>query len=69
MTTDIFHYFDYLAGNPLAAVTAILTLGVILVNGWTDAPTPLQPAWQPVPSARVPRSSWRRFLTFWGWWP
>ena len=38
MTTDIFHYFDYLAGNPLAAVTAILTLGVILVNGWTDAP-------------------------------
>lgn len=38
MTTDIFHYFDYLAGNPLAAVTAVLTLGVILVNGWTDAP-------------------------------
>ena len=33
MTTDIFHYFDYLAGNPLAAVTAVLTLGVILVNG------------------------------------
>lgn len=38
MTTDIFHYFNYLAGNPLAAVTAVLTLGVILVNGWTDAP-------------------------------
>lgn len=27
-----------LAGNPMLAVSAILTLGVILVNGWTDAP-------------------------------
>lgn len=31
-------YFEYLAANPMAVVTAMLTLGVILVNGWTDAP-------------------------------
>ncbi|MDR1465760.1 MAG: inorganic phosphate transporter [Oscillospiraceae bacterium] len=27
-----------LGGNPLLAVTALLTLGVVFVNGWTDAP-------------------------------
>ena len=31
-------FLQQLAGNPLLAVTVILTLGVILVNGWTDAP-------------------------------
>ena len=34
-----FSYFqDQLAQNPLLLLTVILTLGVILVNGWTDAP-------------------------------
>lgn len=37
-TIDITQYLGQLAGNPLAIMTAILTLGVILVNGWTDAP-------------------------------
>ncbi|MFA7637165.1 MAG: inorganic phosphate transporter [Monoglobales bacterium] len=31
-------YMQQLSGNPLAIITALLTLGVILVNGWTDAP-------------------------------
>ena len=31
-------YIQQLSGNPLAIITALLTLGVILVNGWTDAP-------------------------------
>ncbi|MDR3050350.1 MAG: inorganic phosphate transporter [Oscillospiraceae bacterium] len=34
-------FTDFLAAvthNPLVALTALLTLGVILVNGWTDAP-------------------------------
>ncbi len=31
-------FFGVLAGNPLLWVMTILTLGVILVNGWTDAP-------------------------------
>ncbi len=31
-------FFGVLSGNPLLWVMTILTLGVILVNGWTDAP-------------------------------
>jgi PiT family inorganic phosphate transporter len=34
-------FADFLAalsGNPLLAVTVLLTLGVVFVNGWTDAP-------------------------------
>ena len=31
-------YIEQLSTSPLAIITAILTLGVILVNGWTDAP-------------------------------
>lgn len=34
-----FHYFwAQLTQNPLLCLAVILTLGVILVNGWTDAP-------------------------------
>lgn len=35
---QLLQYLQGLAGNPLAIVTALLTIGVILVNGWTDAP-------------------------------
>ncbi|MDD4689780.1 MAG: inorganic phosphate transporter [Eubacteriales bacterium] len=31
-------YLSQLSGSSLAIITALLTLGVILVNGWTDAP-------------------------------
>lgn len=31
-------YIDQMTGNPMLLVSTILTLGVILVNGWTDAP-------------------------------
>lgn len=31
-------FFGQLSANPALWVTTILTLGVILVNGWTDAP-------------------------------
>ncbi len=31
-------FLALVAGNPLMLVTAILTLAVIMVNGWTDAP-------------------------------
>ena len=27
-----------MAGNPILIITVLLTLGVIFVNGWTDAP-------------------------------
>ena len=33
-----FSEFLQLTMDPMIAVTALLTLGVILVNGWTDAP-------------------------------
>ncbi len=38
ITIGITEYLQSISGNPLAIITAILTLGVILVNGWTDAP-------------------------------
>ena len=31
-------FLQQLSQNPALWITALLTLGVILVNGWTDAP-------------------------------
>ena len=31
-------FIGQLAGNPILLLTVVLTLGVIFVNGWTDAP-------------------------------
>ncbi len=31
-------FIDCLIGSPMLMITTVLTLGVILVNGWTDAP-------------------------------
>jgi PiT family inorganic phosphate transporter len=38
MSIDLGNFLRQVASNPLLAVTVLLTLGVILVNGWTDAP-------------------------------
>lgn len=38
MTVTLNEFFNYLLSNPLVFITVLLTLGVILVNGWTDAP-------------------------------
>ena len=38
MTVSLTEFLASLVQNPLVALTALLTLGVILVNGWTDAP-------------------------------
>lgn len=35
---SIFDFIGQLSSNPMLAVSTVLTLGVILVNGWTDAP-------------------------------
>lgn len=35
---DLIDFINQLTGNPMLLVSTILTLGVILVNGWTDAP-------------------------------
>ncbi|MFR8003885.1 MAG: anion permease [Hydrogeniiclostridium sp.] len=31
-------FLQQMAGNPVLGITVVLTLGVIFVNGWTDAP-------------------------------
>ncbi len=35
---SFFEFFGQMLGNPMLLVSTVLTLGVILVNGWTDAP-------------------------------
>ncbi|HML38026.1 MAG TPA: inorganic phosphate transporter, partial [Bacillota bacterium] len=38
MTVSLGDFIVQLFSNPALVVTVLLTLGVILVNGWTDAP-------------------------------
>ena len=38
MDLSFSHFWGQMMENPLLAVAVFLTLGVILVNGWTDAP-------------------------------
>ena len=38
MTISLLDFLAQLMNNPILAVTVVLTLGVVLVNGWTDAP-------------------------------
>ena len=38
MSVDLGQFIQMLTRSPLLFVTVLLTLGVILVNGWTDAP-------------------------------
>ncbi len=34
----LFEFLGQMLGNPMLLVSTLLTLGVVLVNGWTDAP-------------------------------
>ena len=38
MTISLTQFLSQLVSNPALAITALLTLAVIMVNGWTDAP-------------------------------
>ena len=38
MTISLSTFFEQVTSNPVLAITVLLTLAVILVNGWTDAP-------------------------------
>ena len=38
MTISFAEFLSQLASNPALCITVLLTLGVVLVNGWTDAP-------------------------------
>ena len=35
---SITNFLSQMLDNPMLFISAVLTLGVILVNGWTDAP-------------------------------
>ena len=41
---SILVFWQQMTGNPLLFVAVMLTLGVILVNGWTDAPNAIATA-------------------------
>ena len=38
MTVSLGEFISQLGSSPVLEVTVLLTLGVVLVNGWTDAP-------------------------------
>ncbi|MDO4733576.1 MAG: inorganic phosphate transporter [Bacillota bacterium] len=38
MTISLADFLSQLVSNPTLAITVLLTLGVVMVNGWTDAP-------------------------------
>ena len=38
MDISFSYFLEAMLSNPVLAITIILTLGVIFVNGWTDAP-------------------------------
>ena len=38
MDVSLEYFLENIAGNPILLITVLLTLGVIFVNGWTDAP-------------------------------
>ena len=38
MTISLVEFISQLISNPVLAITVALVLGVVLVNGWTDAP-------------------------------
>ena len=38
MDVSLAHFLQQVLSNPALTVTTLLTLGVIFVNGWTDAP-------------------------------
>ncbi|MGI6004007.1 MAG: inorganic phosphate transporter [Christensenellales bacterium] len=44
MTTSFGEFLSQLIENPALLITVLLTLGVILVNGWTDAPNAIATA-------------------------
>ena len=38
MDLSLDYFLNNIMGNPILMITVLLTLGVIFVNGWTDAP-------------------------------
>ena len=60
MSHSFFAFCQQLGETPALALFALLTMGVLLVNGWTDAPTPSPGRWSPGLCPSAGRCSWRR---------
>ena len=69
MTIALPDFIAELTQNPALFITVLLTLGVILVNGWTDAPQRhCHLRLHQKHGGFVPRSLWRRFSTSLEFW-
>lgn len=56
MELTFVNFWQDIISNPMLFITVLLTLGVIFVNGWTDAPNAIAPVWRPGVCRCVPQS-------------
>ena len=56
MPLSLPEFLCQMAASPALTLTVLLTLAVLLVNGWTDAPMPSPPLWSPGPP--FPSGGW-----------
>ncbi len=68
MTIALPDFIAELTQNPALFITVLLTLGVILVNGWTDASNAIATCVSTRSMGVRPRSLWRRFSTSLEFW-
>ena len=61
------HFFALVVENPALTVSVLLTLAVLVVNGWTDAPQRhRRGGGHRGPALSGGRWPWRRYAIFWG---
>ena len=68
MTISLAEFLSQLVSSPVLALTVALTLGVVLVNGWTDAPNAIATCVSTKaisPQAAILMAHYLIFLEFW----
>ena len=65
MPLSLPEFLCQMAASPALTLTVLLTLAVLLVNGWTDAPNAIAAAVVTGPSLSVRRLGWPPCVTFW----
>ena len=65
MPLSLPEFLCQMTASPALTLTVLLTLAVLLVNGWTMPPMPSPPLWSPGPSLSVRRLGWPPCATFW----
>ena len=68
MTISLAEFFGRLQEQPVLLGAALLILGVVLVNGWTDAPGAIATCISTRPCVPVQPSLWPPSAIFWGLW-